>query len=205
MKGNSALVLLFASIPFLSSCSYDPEPIGCSFRVEATGGLRIGGVSMAPYSEEGSLPSDSVLSIITDSLDSGHCPLEFGVSVMARNDNTRGEVIIDDFDWTCQVSIAGNIEEIDSGELSGYIKINPGDPRNILCIISINAAQVLYGDYSQDQIMSLCYALGGENRALRDADHLGRVSIQGFVTEETPHGLIDNRGPFLVNLNWIQP
>lgn len=191
----AALVVVFSL-----SCSYDPEPIGCQFRVESTGLTTVAGIDISPLD---SLTAPDRQEI-ADSLDSGFCPVTISVNISAVN-NTTESVLIQELEWISTGEVGGNKEYLCSGEMLYPVRVEPGENRNIAAGISFNAA-VLYGEYSSEEIIDFLWATGGPGRIIRDSEHLGRLSLEeAFVTQDTRHGLIDGAGPFTIGLQWVQP
>jgi len=182
------------------SCSYDPEPVGCQFRLESTGLTTVAGIDIslldsltAPDKQE-----------IADSLDSGFCPVTISVNISVAN-GTAESVRVQELDWMNTGEVGGNKEYLCSGELLYPVRVDPGENLNIPAGISFNAS-TLYGEYSSEEIIDFLWATGGPGRIIRDSEHLGRLSLEdAFVTQDTRHGLIDGAGPFTIGLLWVQP
>ncbi len=196
-------ILVIAGILITSaSCVSDPvSMMGCHFRIESTSDFHLAGIDLSDLEELDVNQTETV----TAALESGDCQVAFVVNIAARNPDNTGDVTIQDFDWDALVVAQGLYKYACSGGITSSVTLGDDETLLIPGALSFDAADMLYPDISAEGIIEMCLALGGKNRNLRDSDHLGRLTLEVTLAEDTPLGLILVVEPVTVGLDWVQP
>ncbi|MCK5132893.1 MAG: hypothetical protein KAR40_12155 [Candidatus Sabulitectum sp.] len=203
MKKKMPVVLSVLVALFAFSCNYDPSPVGCSFRVNSIGTFKVAGIKLNGYGAD-TLATDDRAYIVT-ALEDGDCPVEFVLNIEVHNMESSGHTLIEKFDWSARIA-AGNRQYVaDSGEIPERIKVDASQTETICVMVSFNAADLWGDDFTTSEIIDLCLDLGlDDNRIVRNNQHLGRVTVEVGISEDTPHGYIHAES-VVIGLDWIQP
>ena len=203
MKKKMPVVLSVLVALFAFACNYDPSPVGCRFRVNSIGTFEVAGILINSYGLD-TLETDDRATIVA-ALEDGDCPVEFVLNIEVHNMESSGHTLIERFDWSARIAAGNRQYMVNSGEIPGRIKVDASQTERICVMVSFNAADLWGEDFTTSEIIDLCLDLGlNDNRIVRNNQHLGRVTVEAGISEDTPHGYIHAES-VVIDLDWTQP